>query len=60
VTRFINESVNEVLRDKEFQESLLGVGTTATPMTAEEFGAFLKAQVEKYSALAKKANLHLG
>jgi tripartite-type tricarboxylate transporter receptor subunit TctC len=49
-----------VLRDKEFQESLLGVGTTATPMTAEEFGAFLKAQVEKYSALAKKANLHLG
>ncbi|MBV6305639.1 tripartite tricarboxylate transporter substrate binding protein [Candidimonas humi] len=59
VTQYINESVNKVLQEKEFQQKLLRVGTTAKPMTPEEFSTFLKAQVQKYSALAKKAHLHL-
>ncbi|WP_234015692.1 Bug family tripartite tricarboxylate transporter substrate binding protein [Achromobacter spanius] len=60
VTDFINESVNKVLRDPEFQAQLLTLGTTARPMTAAEFKEFLKGQVAKYKQIADRAGLKLG
>jgi len=59
-TIFINESVNTILRDKEVQQKLLTLGTTAKPMSPAEFQAFLAGQVEKYRQLAEKAHLNLG
>lgn len=59
VTNFINESVNKVLRDPEFQAQLLTLGTTARPISAAEFQAFLQGQVTKYKQLADQAGLKL-
>lgn len=60
VTGFINESVNKVLRQPDFQAQLLTLGTTARPISAAEFAAFLKGQVAKYKQLADQAGLQMG
>lgn len=60
VTEFINQSVNKVLRQPDFQAQLLTVGTTARPMSAQEFKDFLIGQVAKYKKIADQAGLRLG
>mgnify|MGYP001226928234 CR=1 FL=1 len=53
----IAQDVAEVLAQPEIQDQLLGLGTVATPLSAEEFGAKIDAEVTRISKLIEDENL---
>jgi tripartite-type tricarboxylate transporter receptor subunit TctC len=53
----LNAVINEGLSAPEMQESIARLGAVAKPETAADFAAFIAAQVRKWSAVAKAANI---
>jgi len=53
----INRDVVAVLRLPEARDALLAQGAEASPMTPEEFGAFLKKEIDKWGKVIKAAGI---
>jgi tripartite-type tricarboxylate transporter receptor subunit TctC len=58
ITR-LNQAVVQILRSKDMQARLTGDGGDPVGNTPEEYGAFLKAEVEKYAKLVKEIGLQI-
>jgi tripartite-type tricarboxylate transporter receptor subunit TctC len=48
-----NAEVNRIMQAKEIQARLLAEGASFRPMTPAEFGAFVKAEIEKWAPVVK-------
>ena len=53
----INRDVVAVLRTPEVRDALLAQGAEAVPTTPEEFGAFLKKEIDKWGRVIKAAGI---
>jgi len=59
VVRQLNESLNTVLKAPDLSEKLSVEAVEPMPMTAEEFGQAMRADIQRWTALAKARNIHL-
>ena len=53
----VNRDVVEILRSPDAKAALLKQGAEAVPTTPEEFGAFLKKEIAKWSKVIKEAGI---
>jgi tripartite-type tricarboxylate transporter receptor subunit TctC len=56
VTR-LNADINRILVQPDVRAKLLDAGADVTPRTVAQFGAFMKAESEKYLQIIKQAGL---
>lgn len=59
VVASINDGLGKVLGKPEYTERLSGIGMEALRMTPEQAAAFTKREIEKWSNVAKAANVRL-
>jgi len=59
VVRRLNETQVAVLRDPELRGRLSVEAVEPMPMTPEQFGQFVRAEIARWSALARAKNIHL-
>jgi len=59
IVRRLNETQVAVLRDPELRERLSVEAVEPLPMTPEQFGQFIRADIQRWTALAKAKNIHL-
>jgi tripartite-type tricarboxylate transporter receptor subunit TctC len=59
VVQLLNTTINEGLRTKDMQETITKLGAVSEPGTAADFSQFIAAQYEKWSKVAKAANVKL-
>jgi tripartite-type tricarboxylate transporter receptor subunit TctC len=59
VVRHLNETQVAVLKDPELRERLSIEAVEPMPMTPEQFGAFIRAEIQRWTALAKARNIRL-
>ena len=57
--RRLNETQVAVLKAPELAEKLAGEAVEPWPMTPEQFGQYIKADVARWTALAKARNIRL-
>jgi len=55
----LNAAINEGLRTEEMQNTIARLGAVTNPGTPAEFGAFIAAQVGKWTAVGKAANVNI-
>jgi tripartite-type tricarboxylate transporter receptor subunit TctC len=55
----LNETQVAVLRDPDLRERLAVEAVEPMPMTPEQFGQYIRADIERWAALAKAKNIHL-
>ncbi len=53
----LNKEAVASIRMKEVSDQLLKEGTVPTPTTPEEFGAYIKTEIEKWGAVVRMANI---
>ena len=56
ITRW-NGELNRIVATTDFQEKLAGLGVTPRTTTPEEFGAYLREEVERFAKIVKTANV---
>ena len=59
VVRRLNETQVAVLRDADLRERLSVEAVEPMPMTPEQFGQYMRADIQRWSAIAKARNIHL-
>jgi tripartite-type tricarboxylate transporter receptor subunit TctC len=59
IVRRLNDAQVAVLRDPELREKLSVEAIEPMPMTPEQFGQFIRADIQRWTALAKAKNIHL-
>jgi tripartite-type tricarboxylate transporter receptor subunit TctC len=59
VVRRLNETQVAVLRDPELRERLSVEAVEPMPMSPEQFGQYIRADIQRWSAIAKAKNIHL-
>nr|HET7860305.1 tripartite tricarboxylate transporter substrate binding protein [Caldimonas sp.] len=59
IVRRLNETQVAVLRDPELRERLSVEAVEPLPMTPEQFGQFIRADIQRWTALAKAKNIRL-
>ncbi|GGC52923.1 hypothetical protein GCM10011504_34100 [Siccirubricoccus deserti] len=59
ITSKINTDVVAILRDRAFAARLIELGTTADPMTPEEFGNFVRREIAQWREVVRIANVRL-
>jgi len=57
IVQKINTTINQAMQDPEIKASYAKAGIQATPMTTEEVAKFVRAEIAKYSKIAKDANI---
>lgn len=57
VVEALNNSINEVLRSQEMIDYMTSEGATPRPMSAEEFGEFMRANFERWERVAQEAGM---
>ncbi|HEY5896152.1 MAG TPA: tripartite tricarboxylate transporter substrate binding protein, partial [Burkholderiales bacterium] len=57
VTRRLNAEINMAITSPALQQRLAGEALTVMPMSPEEFGRFMQADIARWSALAKARNI---
>ncbi|HEX2543090.1 MAG TPA: tripartite tricarboxylate transporter substrate binding protein [Caldimonas sp.] len=57
IVRRLNETQVAVLRDPDLRERLSVEAVEPMPMTPEQFGQFMRADIERWTALAKARNI---
>src|SRR5262249_55974480 len=57
IIRKLNATINDGLKTPEMQETASRIGAVINPGTPEEFGAFIAAQMQKWTALAQSARI---
>ncbi len=55
----LNAKINESLKSRETRTALVNLGAEAKPDTPEGFAAFIAAEVQRWSALAKSAGISI-
>jgi tripartite-type tricarboxylate transporter receptor subunit TctC len=58
IVRRLNETQVAVLRDPELRERLAVEAVEPMPMSADEFGAYIRADIQRWTALAKAKGIH--
>ncbi|MBC7778720.1 MAG: tripartite tricarboxylate transporter substrate binding protein [Proteobacteria bacterium] len=53
----LNRDIVAILNQKEVAEVLLKEGTIPVPGTPEEFGNYMRSEIEKWGAIVRKANI---
>ncbi len=53
----INQALNRVTADPQIRERLIGRGATVIQGSPEDFFAFVKAEIEKWGPVAKRAGV---
>jgi tripartite-type tricarboxylate transporter receptor subunit TctC len=59
VVRRLNETQVTVLKDPDLREKLSVEAVEPWPMTPEEFGQYIRSDIQRWSALAKARNIKL-
>jgi tripartite-type tricarboxylate transporter receptor subunit TctC len=59
ITRKLNAEINKALASPALHERLSGEAITPMPMTPEQFGDFMKADIARWTKLARERNIHL-
>ena len=59
ITRRLNGEINKALRSPALQQRLSGEAIEPMPMTPEQFGSFIQADIARWSALARERNIRL-
>jgi len=59
VVRQLNETQVAVLKDPDLRERLSVEAVEPMPMTPEQFGQYIRADIQRWTALAKAKNIHL-
>jgi len=59
ITRRLNAEINQALAAPALRERLAGEALETMPMTPEQFGDFIRADIARWSALARERNISL-
>jgi tripartite-type tricarboxylate transporter receptor subunit TctC len=59
VLKQLNDTLNEVLRAPDMKEKLSGEAVEPMPMSPEQFGSYLQADLARWKALATERNIRL-
>ncbi|MGB2819005.1 MAG: tripartite tricarboxylate transporter substrate binding protein [Burkholderiaceae bacterium] len=59
VVRRLNETQVAVLKDPDLREKLSGEAVEPWPMTPEQFGEYIRGEIQRWTALAKARNIRL-
>jgi tripartite-type tricarboxylate transporter receptor subunit TctC len=59
IVKQINEALGKVLAQPDFKEKLSAEAVDLFPMTPEAFGAYMKADIARWTALAKERGIML-
>jgi tripartite-type tricarboxylate transporter receptor subunit TctC len=59
IVKQLNESLNNVLRAADLREKLSVEAVEPMPMSPEQFGAYIKADIARWTKLAKERNIEL-
>jgi tripartite-type tricarboxylate transporter receptor subunit TctC len=59
ITRKLNTEINKALASPALRERLSSEAMETMPMTPEQFGAFMKADIAHWTELARERNIHL-
>lgn len=59
VVQRLNAEIGKALASPAFQQRLVAEAIEPMPMSPGEFGAFIKAELERYTALARQGNIRL-
>jgi tripartite-type tricarboxylate transporter receptor subunit TctC len=59
ITAKLNAEINKALASPALHERLSGEAITPMPMTPEQFGAFMKADIARWTALARERHISL-
>jgi tripartite-type tricarboxylate transporter receptor subunit TctC len=59
ITRKLNAEINKALASPALRERLASEAMDIMPMTPEQFGAFMKADIAHWTELARERNIHL-
>jgi tripartite-type tricarboxylate transporter receptor subunit TctC len=59
ITRKLNSEINRAIGSPALQQRLSGEAITVMPMSPEQFGQFMQADIARWSALARERNIRL-
>jgi tripartite-type tricarboxylate transporter receptor subunit TctC len=59
VTRRLNAAINRALASRSLQERLSAEAIEPMPMSPEQFGAFIRAEIARWRALAREHRIQL-
>ena len=59
ITKKLNAEINKAIQSPALQQRPASEAITVMPMTPEQFGQFMQADIARWSALAKERNIHL-
>jgi tripartite-type tricarboxylate transporter receptor subunit TctC len=59
ITRKLNAEINRAIGSPALQQRLAGEAIDVMPMTPEQFGQFIQADIARWSALARERNIRL-
>jgi len=59
ITKRLNAEINKAIGSPQLRERLAGEALEPMPMTPEQFGAFIQADIARWSQLAKERNIKL-
>jgi tripartite-type tricarboxylate transporter receptor subunit TctC len=59
ITRRLNAEINKAITAPALRERLAGEAIQPMPMTPEQFGSFIQADIARWSALARERNIRL-
>ena len=59
IVKQLNESLNSVLKAPDLREKLAVEAVEPMPMSPEQFGAYIKADIARWTKLAKERNIEL-
>jgi len=59
VVKQLNETLNTVLNGADMKDKLAAEAVDPMPMSPDQFGAYIKAEVARWSALAKERNIQV-
>jgi tripartite-type tricarboxylate transporter receptor subunit TctC len=59
ITKRLNGEINKAIAAPALQQRLAGEAITVMPMTPEQFGQFIQADIARWSALARERNIRL-
>jgi tripartite-type tricarboxylate transporter receptor subunit TctC len=59
IVRQLNESLNTVLKAPDLREKLSVEAVDPMPMSAQQFGDYLRADIARWTRLARERNIQL-
>jgi tripartite-type tricarboxylate transporter receptor subunit TctC len=59
ISKRLNGEINKAIQSPALQQRLAGEAIAVMPMTPEEFGEFIRADIARWSALARERNISL-